>query len=55
MHIYSEIFSPGVIIDKIPPEIKESIITTLKNLKMPDLFVKRVITAENMIKIIVRK
>ena len=55
IHIYNEIFKPGVIIDKIPPAIKESIIITLKNLNIPDLFVKRVRTEENIIKIIVRK
>ena len=55
IHIYNEMFNPGVIIDKIPPATKESIIITLKNLKTPDLFVKRVKTEENIIKIIARK
>lgn len=44
-------FKPGLIIEIIPPMIKVSIITTLKNLKIPDLFVKRVITEENIIRI----
>lgn len=41
--------------DKIPPATSESIITTLINLKNPDLLVRRVITEENIIRIMVIK
>jgi hypothetical protein len=39
----------------IPPPTNASIITTLTNLKKPDLFVKRVITDENIIRINAKK
>ena len=55
MHTYNEIFKPGLIIEIIPPAINESIMTILMNLKIPDLFVKRVITEENTIRTIATK
>lgn len=39
----------------MPPATRESIIDTLKNLKKLDLFVKRVMTEENIIKSIPKK
>jgi hypothetical protein len=44
-------FNPDFSIDIIPPATKVAIITTLTNLKKPDLFVNNVVTAENIIKI----
>ncbi|CUU45674.1 MULTISPECIES: hypothetical protein [Clostridium] len=55
MHTYREILSPGFSIDMIPPTTNAVIITTLTNLKKPDLFVRRVVTDENIIKINTRK
>lgn len=55
MQIYKEIFKPGLSIDMIPPTTNANIITTLTNLKNPDLFVNKVVTEENIIKIRVKK
>lgn len=55
MQIYKDIFKPGLIIDMIPPITKANIITTLTNLKKPDLLVKSVVTDENIIRIKVKK
>lgn len=44
------ILSPGLRIIRMPPVINASIMRTLTNLKKPDLFVKRVVTEENMIR-----
>lgn len=41
--------------DRIPPPVRVAIMTTLTNLKKPDLFVKSVVTDENIIKINVKK
>ena len=53
--IYKDIFIPGLRIEITPPTTSASIITTLTNLKKPDLFVNRVVTEENIIKMSVKK
>ncbi|MDR3596115.1 hypothetical protein [Clostridium sp.] len=55
MQIYKDMFKPGLSIDIIPPTTSANIITTLTNLKKPDLFVNKVVTEENIIKISVEK
>lgn len=52
---YKEIFNPGLSMDITPPATKADIINTLTNLKKPDLFVRSVVTDENIIKINVMK
>ena len=52
---YKEIFNPGLRIEITPPTISANIITTLTNLKKPDLFVNKVVTEENIIKMSVKK
>ena len=52
---YKEILNPGLSIDITPPTTSASIITTLTNLKKPDLFVSSVVTDENIIKTRVKK
>lgn len=55
MQIYKAIFNPGFTIDRIPPVTRANIITTLINFINPDLLVKSVTIAENMVKITVKK
>jgi len=52
---YKDIFNPGLSIEIIPPATSANIITTLTNLKKPDLFVNKVVTEENIIKMSVKK
>ncbi|WP_171773789.1 hypothetical protein [Clostridium saccharobutylicum] len=52
---YNATLSPGLSIERIPPITNANIISTLTNLKKPDLFVIRVVTEENIIKISVKK
>lgn len=47
--------SPGFNINNTPPTTNAEIIMAPINLKNPDLFVKSVVTEENIIKINVRK
>jgi hypothetical protein len=55
MQTYKEMLSPGLSMDITPPTTSASIITTLTNLKKPELFVRSVVTEENIIKTRVRK
>ena len=55
MQAYKDIFNPGLSIDITPPTTSANIINTLTNLKKPDLFVNKVVTEENIIKISVKK
>lgn len=53
--MYKDMFNPDLSIDIIPPTTSANIITTLTNLKKPDLFVISVVTEENIIKMSVKK
>ena len=55
MQTYKEIFNPGLSIDITPPATSAAIMTALINLKKPDLFVNRVVTDENIMKISAKK
>jgi len=55
MQTYKDIFNPGFSIERIPPATSANIIITLINLKKPDLFVNKVVTEENIIKMRVKK
>ena len=55
MQTYKDIFNPGLRIEITPPTASASIIIALTNLKKPDLFVNKVVTEENIIKISVKK
>jgi hypothetical protein len=52
---YKDIFNPGLRIEITPPTTSARIITTLTNLKKPDLFVNKVVTEENIIRTSVKK
>ena len=47
--------SPGLTIASTPPTTSDAIISAPMNLKNPDLFVRRVVTEENIININVKK
>lgn len=52
---YKHMFNMGFSINIMPPIINAKIIIILTNLKNPDLFVKSVVTEENIIKINTKK